>query len=340
LTRPPNPVIFDLLKWMRLPSITHDGGPLNREIGVVFPVQNITRFAPSPTGYLHIGHIASAIYVWGIGAKLEASVMLRIEDHDRGRSRSEYELSIFQDLAWLGFQPTNSDFKYGGSSEYRQSDAHQRYEAALMHLIATQQVYACTCSRKEILSTMRASDTSGDDVELRYAGTCRNKNIPLDTPQASLRLALPDRDIPFSDLNLGLQIQNPYRQCGDLLLKDRHGHWTYQFAVTVDDLCQSITHVIRGADLLSSTGRQILLGSWLGRKQPAQFFHHPLIIDANGRKLGKRFFSEAIRKRREAGESPDRLLGEAAHLVGILPHNIPISVNDLVSLMSGESSSP
>ena len=305
---------------------------------MVVPAQNITRFAPSPTGYLHIGHIASAIYVWGIGAKLKASVLLRMEDHDRGRSRSEYELSIFEDLAWLGFQPTNSDFKYGGSSEYRQSDSLKTYEAALMHLITTQKVYACTCSRKEILSTMLASDTSGHDAELRYAGNCRNKNIPLDTPQASLRLALPDLDIPFSDLNLGLQIQNPYRQCGDLLLRDRHGHWTYQFAVTVDDLRQGITHVIRGADLLASTSRQILLGSWLGRVQPAQFFHHPLIVDADGRKLGKRFFSEAIRKRREAGEQPEQLLGEAAHLVGILPHNAPLSVNDLTSLMSGENS--
>lgn len=310
----------------------------------------VTRFAPSPTGYLHIGHIASAIYVWGIAARLRASVLLRIEDHDRSRARPHFEESIFADLSWLGFQPTNAALVKCQPSVYRQSNSASHYEAALAHLVSTQKVFACQCSRKEIQVRMaeeaRTMDVPSafapaeDDGELRYPGTCRDRGIPLDTPGVALRLALPDRDIPFTDLIRGPQIQNPWKQCGDLLLKDRHGQWTYQFAVTVDDLRHGITHVIRGGDLLASTGRQILLGSWLGRNAPAQYGHHPLIVDENGRKLGKRFFSEAVCKRREAGESPEHLLGEAAYLVGMTEGRTPETLQELINLMSRESDDP
>lgn len=313
------------------------------------PSQTLTRFAPSPTGYLHVGHIASAIYVWGIAARFGASVLLRIEDHDQGRCRPEYERAILGDLRWLGFIPQNTDIFSGSPSTFRQSDVFATYEEALFRLGTHHKIYACTCSRKDIqsankklsLSGSSSSEDSGqvdpsDDSELRYPGTCRDRGLPLDTKDACLRIALPDLDVSFTDLHVGFQVQNPWRQCGDLVIRDRHGHWTYQFAVAVDDMRHEITHVIRGADILSSTGRQILLGSWLGRKAAPTYFHHPLIVDESGRKLGKRFFSEAIGKRRADGDSPERILGEAAFFVGLIPRNTPTSLRDLIQLLSGE----
>lgn len=309
----------------------------------------VTRFAPSPTGYLHIGHVASAIYVWGMAARFRASVILRIEDHDQSRCRPEYEQAIFDDLRWLGLLPQNTEIFAGSPSSFRQSDSDSAYQEALSHLLSTQKIYACTCSRKDIqkahqqlsekvdFPSQNVSDSNlPEDAELRYPGTCRDRGLPLDTQNASIRVTLPDRDIPFHDLYVGIQRQNPWRQCGDLVIRDRHGHWTYQFAVTVDDIRHGITHVIRGVDILPSTGRQILLGSWLGRKTAPTFFHHPLITDENGRKLGKRFFSEAIGKRRAEGVTPEKILGEAAYLVGLIHRNTPTSLQDLMQLMSGE----
>ncbi len=311
--------------------------------------KDVTRFAPSPTGFLHIGHVASAIYVWGMAARFGASVILRIEDHDQSRCRPEYERAIFDDLCWLGFVPQNTEIFAGHPSTFRQSDSGSDYQEALSHLLATQKIYACTCSRKDIqkaherlladghlaIGSFPHGDVSADS-ELRYPGTCRDRGLPLDSKNAAIRIATPDLDIPFHDLSRGFQVQNPWRQCGDLVVRDRHGQWTYQFAVTVDDIRHGITHVIRGADILSSTGRQILLGSWLERKNAPIFFHHPLITDESGRKLGKRFFSEAIGKRRAQGDAPERILGEAAYLVGLIPRNIPTSLRDLLALISGE----
>lgn len=301
-----------------------------------------TRFAPSPTGYLHIGHIASAIYVWGYGRRLGAEIILRVEDHDRGRCRPQFEEALQEDLAWLGLRPDNALCLAGKSpSVFRQSDSEAHYLAALDHLSRTQEVYACICSRREIraqgslrsdLSDVSSASPASDESELRYPGTCRARKIPWDTPQAALRLALPSQSISFQDLSLGPQTQTPREQCGDLLLRDRHGYWTYQFAVAVDDLRHGITHVIRGIDLLPSTGRQILLGRWLGRREDAHYLHHPVIVDAAGQKLSKRFLAESISQRRTRGAKPEDLLGEAAFLVGLLPAPRPLVVAELESL--------
>lgn len=284
----------------------------------------MTRFAPSPTGYLHVGHVASALYVWGVGKRLGAQVLLRIEDHDRGRCRPEFERAILDDLQWLGFHP--DDLRI-----LRQSDESAYYEQSLAALAAKGLVYACDCSRKQIAAGMPAGGG-----ELRYGGHCRTRGLALDAPDTGIRMVMPDRDVSFTDLALGPLRQNPAWQCGDLLLRDRQGNWTYQMAVVADDLRQGVTLVIRGQDLTESTARQIVLGEALGRAEPPRFYHHPLIKDESGQKLGKRFLSEAIAKRRAAGEAPEVVLGEAAHLVGLLPTARPVSAGDAVALFCGQ----
>ncbi|MFZ5623957.1 MAG: tRNA glutamyl-Q(34) synthetase GluQRS, partial [Gemmatimonadota bacterium] len=283
------------------------------------PAAATTRFAPSPTGHLHLGHIVNAVFVWGIARLLGGRVLLRIEDVDRLRSREEYERSILDDLEWLGLA-------WDGEPE-RQSDRTAIYEAALASLRQAYHVYACTCSRKDIALVTPA----GPDEEARYPGTCRLEGLEPGKGRGT-RLELPDDVIAFHDTLLGRQSQQPSGQCGDLLVRDRLGQWTYQFAVTVDDWLQGVNLVIRGQDLLPSTGRQILLARMLGRPEPAQFLHHPLVVDARGRKLSKRDQSMGIRELRAAGWTPERVLGEAARLAGLVERETTIAAGDLAGL--------
>jgi glutamyl-tRNA synthetase/glutamyl-Q tRNA(Asp) synthetase len=266
-----------------------------------------TRFAPSPTGYLHLGHVANAIYVWGVAGALGGRVRLRIEDHDRIRSRPHYEAAIVDDLDWLGFDPDEARRPL-----QRQSDQPAAYEEALARLQHVAHVYACDCSRKDI---------GGG----RYRGRCRERSLE---PIAGrgIRVALDEEPEAFADLLLGRVVQRPAHQCGDLLLKDRDGHWTYQFAVTVDDMRDDIGLVIRGTDLLSSTGRQIKLARLLGRVAPPLFLHHPLILKEGGEKLSKAAGDAGVRELRRSGISPAEVIGRAAAAVGLLERPHPLAV--------------
>ncbi|MFN2324925.1 MAG: glutamate--tRNA ligase family protein, partial [Gemmatimonadales bacterium] len=151
-----------------------------------------------------------------------------------------------------------------------------------------------------------------EGAEIPYPGTCRDRALPLDAPGTGVRVVLPPGAEGFDDLRLGPQVQVPATQCGDLLLRDATGNWTYQFAVTVDDLRHDISLVIRGEDLLDSTGRQILLGRLLGRLAAAQFLHHPLINNPEGKKLSKRDDALSLRAMREGGATPHQILEGAA----------------------------
>lgn len=291
------------------------------------PRRPVTRFAPSPTGYLHLGHIASAIFVWGIGRALGAEIILRVEDHDRSRCRKEYERAILDDLRWLGFIADQGVTDADAPSEFRQSDCDFRYAAAFGGLSAATSVYACECSRREIAE----GSPTLPGVEPRYDGRCRMKELPL-VSGFGWRAVLPDAPIRFEDACAGVIEQNPARQCGDVLLRDRHGHWTYQFAVVVDDLNHGVNLVIRGEDLLASTGRQMAIAKVLGGAVPPVFAHHPLLVDGGGMKLGKRFLSEGIAKRRVACEDPHAVIGEAAFLAGLIGDSRRLSVGDLPGL--------
>ncbi len=289
----------------------------------------ITRFAPSPTGLLHLGHVANAVYVWGIAAARGGAVLLRLEDHDRGRFRVEYEHAILQDVEWLGLRPDygSIDSFRRGSSQYRQSDCGADYQRFADALRDKGLLYACECTRAEILA---ASDVVPGEEAL-YDGRCRERSLPMG-PGRGLRVRLPTGSVTFEDINLGLQVQDPTHQCGDMLIRDRSGNWTYQFCVVVDDLMQGITAVIRGEDLLMSTGRQLSLRSLLGAESRLTFFHHSLIQDDDGRKLSKRDGDLGLDVLRARGLSPEDVLGRAAFLVGLSGVDEPVGAGELAGL--------
>jgi glutamyl-tRNA synthetase/glutamyl-Q tRNA(Asp) synthetase len=267
----------------------------------------LTRFAPAPTGHLHLGHVVNALHVWGAADDRDGRVLLRIEDHDRQRSKPEYEQAILGDLAWLGF--------VHDGPLVRQSERDAVYRTALQPLIDRELVYGCACSRRGLRSD-NPSGLSSD--ELHYPNTCRDNDIAL-TDGVGWRVRMDPGTERFFDELLGPQEQDPSLQCGDLLVRDRLGNWTYQFAVTVDDHLQRITDVIRGVDLLPSTGRQLRLARLLGRATPPRFWHHPLVMKSPAQKLSKSDGDTGIRDLRLAGWTAEQVLAKARALSGNLP---------------------
>lgn len=276
-----------------------------------------TRFAPAPTGWLHLGHLLNAEYVWGAARQHGGEVLLRIEDHDRERSRPEYEAGILDDLDWLGYRPDifPTDAFRAGRCDGRQSDREHVYREAFEILRGRGLVYACDCTRRALTAAGRR-DGSKETSELYYPGSCRDRNLPLEDGYG-WRLRIEPGVETFEDMRMGLQRQSPAGQCGDVLLRDRHGNWTYQFAVTVDDWRQDIDLVIRGADLLQSTGRQIRIARLLGRERPPSFLHHPLIMKSAGQKLSKSDGDTGVRDLRARGWSVAEVIA-AARSVGKL----------------------
>ncbi len=274
----------------------------------------------------------NAIYVWGVTRALGGRVRLRVEDHDRDRSRAAFEAAMLDDLEWLGFAPDEppiAAFRGGRCEEGRQSDRGAVYEAALARLRARGLVYACTCSRADIAA---AGGTTGG--ELRYPGTCAGRDLE-ERPDRGLRVRLEPSVERFDDLLLGPQEQRPSEQCGDLLVRDRLGCWTYQFAAAVDDLEQGVTLVIRGTDLLASTGRQMQLARLLGRAQPAAFLHHPLVMKSASQKLSKSDGDTGVRDLRAAGWTPAQVIGRASALIGLQEEPRPLAAADVASVLFG-----
>ncbi len=249
----------------------------------------LTRFAPAPTGYLHIGHVLNAVYVWGMARAAGGRVFLRIEDHDRQRCRPEFEHALLEDLEWLGFVPDHI--------VPRQSEREEVYQAAVAPLVAAGLVYGCDCTRKEVGGA-------------RYPGTCRARGLPL-TAAIGWRVRLDAGVEHFTDLLVGPQTQDPAAEFGDVLIRDRLGNWTYQWATTTDDTRQQVTHVIRGVDLLDSTGRQIHLARLLGRDVPPAFAHHPLIMKSPTQKVSKSDHDTGVRDLRAMGWSPADVIAHA-----------------------------
>jgi glutamyl-tRNA synthetase/glutamyl-Q tRNA(Asp) synthetase len=277
----------------------------------------LTRFAPAPTGWLHLGHVLNAEYVWGLARAENGRVLLRIEDHDRTRARREFEAGILEDLDWLGYRPDifPTDAFRGGSCEGRQSDRERVYVEAFEALKSRGLVYACSCSRRSASAAVERPRGASVPTELHYAGRCRDKRYPL-ADGYSWRVRTDPGVEEFDDLRLGPQQQDPSAQCGDVLLRDRHGHWTYQFAVTVDDWRQDIDVVVRGVDLLPSTGRQIRIARLLGRETPPRFLHHPLIMKTAEQKLSKSDGATGVRDLRARGWTPAQVIAAARGAAG------------------------
>lgn len=258
-------------------------------------VSPITRFAPSPTGGLHLGHLAHMRWLAETADLLGLSVIVRMEDHDRVRCTPALEREILDDIAWLGFVPephSLASLRGDPPSAYRQSDHPERYQAAFDRLEGMGLLYGCTCTRGDL-------GPPDADGERHYPGTCRGQPIDREG-RTVVRVMLPDGAVAFEDLLLGPVEQHPSCDHGDPVIQDAVGQWTYQFCVVVDDLHDDIGVVIRGEDLLSSTGRQWLLAELLGRGSPAVTLHHPLVLGEDGRKLSKRDGSATIRAMRGA----------------------------------------
>jgi glutamyl-tRNA synthetase/glutamyl-Q tRNA(Asp) synthetase len=287
----------------------------------------ISRFAPAPTGFLHLGHVVNAIYVWGVTKRAGGRVLLRIEDHDRQRARREFEQAILDDLDWLGFAVDEKPV--------RQSERSDIYLHALDRLRQHGLVYACDCSRARRVRDFdpgAAFPTDGAS-ETRYPGTCAHRGL-VEGPGRGLRVRLADAVERFVDLRHGPQAQRPFDQCGDLLVRDRERNWTYQFAATVDDDAQGVTLVIRGDDLLPSTGRQIQLARLLGRTHPPRFLHNPLVMKSPTQKLSKADGDTAIRDLRAKGWTAARVIGHAAARVGLVSDGRDLRAAEVSSIMS------
>lgn len=292
------------------------------------------RFAPSPTGYLHEGHLLSALYVWAAAQKWNLQIHLRIEDHDQSRARPEYIQSIFEDLSWFGFK---------WDSESIQSKRGPIYEKALAKLQSQNLVYPCYCSRKQLEAENPRSETG----EIIYSGKCfkgfkegymgLKKGDDGAKEQAhNLRVIIPDKLIQWHDARLGDFIENPKHQCGDFPIRDRDNQWTYQFAVCVDDMDEGITHIVRGEDIRNSTARQIALMQLLGQKERPLYLHHPLIVDSTGKKLSKREMAHSLRQDKEIGKSAQELLGRVCFKAKMQPLEAPISLEQAISLTSSQ----
>jgi glutamyl/glutaminyl-tRNA synthetase len=264
------------------------------------------RLAPSPTGYLHLGHART---FWTAQERAQAAsgtLILRNEDLDFARCKPEFVTAMLEDLRWFGFQWHESPDSGGPFGPYQQSERRSLYQTAFEQLRTTGLVYPCTCSRKDIQSAATAPHAADD--ELIYPGTCRS-NSALRTPHSAFnwRFRVPDGEIiSFLDANLGPQQFVAGKDFGDFVIWRHDNIPSYQLAVVVDDAAMQITEVVRGADLLVSTARQLLLYRALGLNSPA-FHHCELMKDESGVRLAKRHDALTLRTLRAQGIAPEVL---------------------------------
>ncbi len=289
-----------------------------------------TRFAPSPTGRLHLGHLLNALYVWGIARATGGAVVLRVEDHDRQRSRHEHEADMLDDLDRLGLQPDRpgTDDLRAGPSPYRQGDDDRPYAAAIATLAASGLLYRCECSRADLAGWAgghgRVADGPG------CPGACRDRSLP-DAPHLALRVALGGGVESIDDLLAG-PWSGPVAPGGDPVLRDRLGNWSYHLCVVVDDARHGVDLVIRGRDLLDATPVQVRLRRALGMAPIPTHLHHPLVLRADGTKLSKANDDTAIRELLDAGVRPAELFGMAAAAGGLRRDADPIEPDRLADL--------
>jgi glutamyl/glutaminyl-tRNA synthetase len=266
----------------------------------------LTRFAPAPTGYLHLGQVANAAWTWELARAARARVLLRIEDHDRQRCRSEYDAALLEDLDWLGFRPDL------GPVRQSDPDALAAYDDAHARLAAEGLVYGCDCTR----STFRAwDDEHGRSWHgVGCPGGCRDRGLA----GPVLRVALGGGSEAWLDALVG-PCRDEVAASGDPPIRDRHGNWTYGFCVVVDDARQGIDLVVRGMDLLHATADQIRLARRVGRANPPRFAHHRLVRRPDGSKLSKSAGDTGVRELRAAGHTPDEVIALATRAVGMPP---------------------
>ncbi len=267
------------------------------------------RLAPSPTGLLHVGHARTFWIAAQRAAEHHGTLILRNEDLDPQRSRAEFVHAMMEDLQWLGIRWTEGPDCGGAFGPYAQSERRAHYLAAWQRLRDLGVIYPCTCSRKDL--ALAAGAPNDWDDEPIYSGRCRSRTDArkFETPAGvNWRFRVPDgEEISFADLNLGAQRYLAGRDFGDFLVWRRDDVPAYQLAVVVDDAAMQITEVVRGADLLKSTARQLLLIRTLELSTP-EYFHCELVRDESGTRLAKRHDALSIRHLRQHGTSPQSVL--------------------------------
>jgi glutamyl-tRNA synthetase len=264
------------------------------------------RLAPSPTGYLHLGH-AKTFWIARERARANGGeLILRNEDLDSTRFKMEFVGAMLEDLRWFGFEWSEGPDVGGQFAPYNQSGRMSFYRDTLEKLRAGNFIYPCTCSRKDIQQAITAPHAEGD--EPIYPGTCRsNRKSEITNQKINWRFRIPDGEtISFVDGNFGEQNFIAGKDFGDFVVWRHDDVPAYQLACVADDAAMQITEVVRGADLLVSTARQILLFRALNLPTP-QFFHCELMLDEKGERLAKRHDALSLRKLRELGETPESL---------------------------------
>lgn len=291
------------------------------------------RFAPSPSGRMHLGNLLSALLAWLDIRSVGGVMVLRMEDLDPDRCKEEYAAQVARDLEWLGLDWDEGYGVGGPSGPYRQSERNGIYEEYLKRLENQGLVYPCWCTRAQ-----RLAASAPHLGEQRGDGACPCRTLNLEQRQErvlearkppAIRAAVPDKEICFTDGNCGVYQENLVHDCGDFLVRRSDGVCAYQLAVTVDDGLMGITRVVRGRDLLSSTPRQIWLHQCFGFSVP-EYCHTPLLLAADGRRLSKRERDMDMGALREK-YTPEELVGLLAMLAGLQEDPIPVSTRDLVA---------
>jgi glutamyl-tRNA synthetase len=263
----------------------------------------VSRFAPSPTGLLHVGHARTFLLAWWNALSQGGSILLRLEDLDRSRCSAEYSDACHRDLEWLGLT-------WDGKSSH-QSERSDELRAALEELLSREMVFPCVCTRSEVQAAIAAPHA--EDASAVYPGTCRGLFNSLAEAQrvsgreAALRFKCPDEELRFKDGLLGDISLSPKSDFGDFPVTSRDGHPAYHLAVSVDDASQGVTEVLRADDLLTSCGPQAALQASLGLPRP-NWIHVPMVLDANRQRLAKRSDALSLQAMREAGVDPKILV--------------------------------
>ena len=292
------------------------------------------RFAPSPSGRMHLGNIYSAVLSWLSARSQGGEWILRIEDLDRQRCRPEYATQIEDDLLWLGLDWDEGGSRGGTNAPYFQSQRDEFYQAELEKLKRKNLLYPCFCSRADI---MAASAPHSSDGSVVYNGHCRNlteneRMVLLSTKIPSIRITVPDTASSFVDGHYGEQKCNLQHDCGDFIVQRADGNFAYQLAVVTDDALMGITEIVRGHDLLQATHQQIFLYKQLNYNIPT-FTHLPLLITTQGARLAKRDKAADMGILRQQFK-PEELLGTIAFLSHLIDRQQPISLAELTKEFS------
>lgn len=289
------------------------------------------RFAPSPTGEMHLGNAWTALLAWLYVRSNGGTMVLRIEDLDPDRSRPEYIEALIADMKWLGLDWDEGPDVGGPYSPYCQDQRRPLYEEALGALSARGFIYPCYCTRAELA----ASAPHAGENSQRYGGNCRTRrDIPLNRHPA-LRLTVPDGIVEYNDLVRGTVAQDVSKVVGDFVVRRSDGVHAYQLAVVVDDGLMQINNVLRGDDLLDSTPRQILLYHLLGLTPP-DFAHVPLLFGQDGHRLSKRQRDLSLAALRQHGVRAEDINGYLAWKAGMLDQRRPMVVAELIRLFTLE----